>query len=123
MELGRKLSQRGWPRSEVEQVVSALADAGLQSDERFAESFVRMRSGKAYGPVRIRAEMGERGIDKGLIDRALREAEVDWLASASDWYDRRYRGQPIEDLKDKARRQQALLRRGLAHSTVRELLD
>ncbi len=123
LELSRKLRQRGWPDPALERVLSELADQGLQSDERFAESFVRMRSQKAYGPIRIRAELGERGIDRGLIDRALREAEVDWLVLASDWYERRYRGRPVENLKEKSRRQQALARRGFDHSVVREVLD
>lgn len=121
-ELSRKLCQRGWPEPELEQVLGELADQGLLSDERFAESFVRMRSDKAYGPIRIRAELGERGIDRGLVDRALREAEVNWLALASGWYERRYRGQPAEDFKEKSRRQQALARRGFPHELIRELV-
>jgi len=121
MELTRKLRQRGWPEAELEAVIDDLAEQGLQSDDRFAESFVRMRAQKAYGPVRIRAELGERGLDRGLIDRALREAEADWLALASDWYERRYRGEAVEDLKDRSRRQQALARRGFPGDVIREL--
>jgi regulatory protein len=121
LELTRKLRQRGWPEPELDAVIDELAEQGLQSDERFAEGFVRMRSQKAYGPIRIRAELGERGLDRGLIDRALRQAEADWLVLASDWYERRYRGQAVEDLKDKSRRQQALARRGFPGEVIREL--
>lgn len=122
LELARKLRQRGWPGPEIDRVLGDLADRGLQSDERFAEGFVRMRSQKAYGPVRIRAELGERGIDRSLIDRMLREADVDWLGLASAWYERRYHGQAADDLKEKSRRQQALARRGFGHEIIRELL-
>ncbi|MEN1729376.1 MAG: regulatory protein RecX [Pseudomonadota bacterium] len=121
LELSRKLRQRGWPEPELEQVLDELAEQGLQSDDRFAESFVRMRSQKAYGPIRIRAELGERGIDRSQIERALREAEVDWLELASGWYERRYLERPVDDLKEKARRQQALARRGFSHEVIRAL--
>jgi len=122
-ELCRKLKQRGWPEPELESVLSDLAEQGLQSDERFAESFVRSRAQKAYGPKRIRAELGQRGIDRAQVDRALRETDADWLELASGWYERRYRGAPPADMKEKSRRQQALARRGFDHSIVRELLD
>ena len=122
-ELSRKLKQRGWPEPELESVLSDLAEKGLQSDERFAETFIRSRAQKAYGPVRIRAELGQRGIDRAQIDRALRETDADWLGLASRWYERRYRGTPPADMKDKSRRQQALARRGFDHSIVRDLLD
>jgi len=122
-ELSQKLRQRGWPEPELEQVLSDLAEQGLQSDERFVESFVRSRAQKAYGPMRIRAELGQRGIERAQIDRALRESDADWLELAGNWYERRYRGTPPADLKDRSRRQQALARRGFDHSIVRELLD
>ena len=121
-ELQRKLGQRGWPSDMVETVVTELAEEGLQSDDRFAESFVRSRSLKAYGPVRIRAELNERGIDRSLVDKALRESDADWFAIAARWYERRYGADPVDDLKEKSRRQQALARRGFDHSIVRELI-
>lgn len=122
-ELARKLARKGWPESEALAVIDGLAEQGLQSDERYAESFVRNRAGKAYGPVRIRAELSERGIERGLVERALRDAEIDWLARAADWYERRYGAERPRDIKEKARRQQALARRGFERSIVRELVD
>jgi regulatory protein len=121
MELTRKLTQRGWPKEAVETVLSELAEAGLQSDTRYAESYARARAGKAYGPIRIRAELGERGIDRGLIEHALRELEADWFAIAAGWYERRYGSEPAADIKERSRRQQALARRGFDHAIVREL--
>ncbi len=122
VELVRKLERKGWPAVHVPSVVQDLADAGLQSDERFAEVYVRSRAEKAYGPLRIRAELSERGIDRALVERAMAELEVDWLAQAAKWYGRRYGDVPVTDLKEKSRRQQALARRGFAGEHIRELL-
>ncbi|MEE4330862.1 MAG: regulatory protein RecX [Wenzhouxiangella sp.] len=122
-ELIDKLVRKGWNKADVLPAVEQLADRELQSDSRYAESFVRSRARKAYGPVRIRAELAERGIDRALVEKTLAEAEVDWLASAADWYQRRYGTERPRDIKEKARRQQALARRGFDHAIVRELVE
>lgn len=123
VELTRKLTLRGWSEADVDPVVDELTAGNLQSDERFAEGFVRQRVEKAYGPVRIRAELNERGIDRSQAARALETESPDWFAIAANWYERRYGSNPPADLKEKSRRQQALARRGFAHEHIRELLD
>jgi regulatory protein len=121
-ELTRKLDRRGWPAELVERVLSDLAERGLQSDQRYADSFARNRAGKAYGPLRIRAELAERGIDRALIDQTLRALEVDWVACVANWYARKYGNEPVQDLKERSRRMQVLARRGFAHEHIRELI-
>ena len=123
LELARKLIRKGWSEPVVEQVVDELAEANLQSDERYAESYVRQRVDKAYGPVRIRAELAERGIDQGQAARAMAAESPDWFAIAADWYEKRFGSEPPADLKEKSRRQQALARRGFAHEHIRELME
>ncbi|MEE4640044.1 MAG: regulatory protein RecX [Wenzhouxiangella sp.] len=122
-ELERKLKRKGWAAQEVSDVVQELADEGLQSDQRFAESFARSRAEKAYGPLRIRAELSERGIDRALVEKALNELEVDWLAQAAKWYGRRFGERRPEDMKERSRRAQALARRGFDASVIREITD
>jgi len=122
-ELARKLTRRGWPESAVEQTIDELAGENLQCDIRYAESYVRQRVARAYGPLRIRAELAERGIDRALAAQALEAESPDWFAIAADWYERRYGQKPPADFKEKSRRQQALARRGFAHEHIRELFD
>lgn len=122
-ELEQKLARRGWEEALIASCLDELALAGLQSDERFAESFARARIDRAYGPLRIRAELAQRGIDRSLAQAVLRTLAPDWLAVAADWYERRWGQEPPADLRDKARRQQALARRGFTHEHYRELLD
>lgn len=122
-ELIRKLTQRGWSDAQSEQILEELVELGLQSDERFAESFVRTRVQKAYGPVRIRAELQQRGIDRAVIEQALRSEAPDWLAVASQWYARRYGSAAIDDRKERSKRQNALARRGFTTEVIRELVN
>ena len=56
-ELVKKLADKGYQRSIVEGELQRLTDEGLQSDTRFAESFVQSRINQGKGPVRIRADL------------------------------------------------------------------
>lgn len=118
--LGRK--QPGADPGDVEQVLDALAAEGLQSDARFAESFARQRAGKRYGPVRIRAELRQRGIGDAEVEAAMASLEVDFFELAAAVYAQRYgRAGAPGDRKERARRHQALLRRGFGHDHLREI--
>ncbi|MDG2375806.1 MAG: regulatory protein RecX, partial [Woeseiaceae bacterium] len=61
-ELVRKLTTAGFDADVVMVEVDRLAEEGLQSDTRFASSFVQSRINQGKGPVRIREELKERGL-------------------------------------------------------------
>lgn len=122
-ELATKLVRKGWEAAAVEKVITDFAAAGLQSDARFAEHFARNRAERGYGPVRIRAELNERGVDKADARAALDDLDVDWADHARAWYRRKYGDAPPEDRREQARRLQALGRRGFAHEHLRGLFD
>jgi len=81
-ELRRKLTRRGHPQACVESVVAALDEASYVSDVRFAEGFVRVRAERGQGPLRIRAELRERGVADALADEVLTETADYWLERA-----------------------------------------
>lgn len=121
-ELRRKLGQRDWAADTVARVVDGLAAQGLQSDRRFAESYARQRAERAYGPRRILAELGERGIERDLAADAVNILDVDFHELAARWVSRKY-PQPAADYRERARRAQALARRGFEHEHLRGLFD
>lgn len=122
-ELSTKLARKGWDTSKVDRMIDDFAEAGLQSDARFAEHFARNRAERGYGPVRIRAELNERGVDKADTRAVLDDLDVDWADNARAWYQRKYGDTPPEDRREQARRLQALGRRGFAHEHLRGLFD
>lgn len=121
-ELSAKLERR-FPAEQVAETVQTLAAEGLQSDVRFAEAFVRQRSQRGYGPIRIRQELRQRGISDALVAETMDSCEVDWYAALEGVLERKYGGRPAEDLKEKARRQRFLLYRGFAGDQIRDVLD
>jgi len=125
-ELGGKLHSRGFDPAVVESVLARLVDTRLQSDERYAEVYLRQRSGKGFGPERIRAEMRERGVSDSLIaasfHRAEEEGEVDWFELAVAVYGKKFGNRPIEDMKDRAKRQRFMQYRGFNHEQIAEAI-
>ncbi len=110
-ELEERLLRHEHAPDEVSALLDRLADDGLQSDARFVEHFVRSRVARLQGPRKISAELGNRGIDREMIARALEESDADWTALASEALARRFDG-PGDDMKARARRQRFLASRG-----------
>jgi regulatory protein len=61
-ELTRKLAARGFDEDVVAATLARLEREGALADGRFTASFIRTRAAKGKGPVRIRAELAERGM-------------------------------------------------------------
>jgi len=81
-ELKQKFRLRDYPVELVEAVLDDFAERNLQSDERFAEVYVRSRTGRGYGEIKIRAELQSRGISSDMIGIALEASDTDWYANA-----------------------------------------
>lgn len=107
-ELLAKLGGRGVDGSMAELVVDDLRGRGLQSDERFTESFVHSRLSRGQGPVRIRRELAQRGIDDDLADDALSLSGDQWLALAAEVRQRKF-GDAAPDGRDDWNRQARFL--------------
>lgn len=126
VELQRKLRKRFEP-VDVDRALATLAVENLQSDERFARSFTRDRMLRGIGPLRIDAELRQRGVDRQWIERALaavpREEDMHWQDIARDVLLRKFGEGPPEDLREKARRHRFLSYRGFGEEVSGLLRD
>ena len=120
VELIRKLADKGFERDVAEAAVTRLTGDGLQSDERFAESFVQSRINQGKGPVRIRMDLGQRGIDDAAIDIALEDAEPDWYALARAQRVKKFGPDAPSDFKEKARQMRFLQYRGFEQDHIQK---
>ena len=121
-ELRRKLAARDTDAQALEATLERLAAAGLQSDERFAESFLRSRAERGQGPLRIREELRQRGVDDATAAAALAAAEVDWRDLLRAVHRKRFGSAPPADRRELARRARFLAQRGFAAEAIRGLL-
>jgi regulatory protein len=117
-ELERKLAARGYPDGLVGQTLDELEVLGALVAARFTESFIRARVSRGKGPVRIRAELAELGVDAARGAEQLRDANVDWVAEARAARLKRFGVAPPHDFKERARQARFLQARGFTSAHI-----
>jgi regulatory protein len=111
-ELRRKLKKRGYAAATIATVVESLDAAHSVSDARFAESFVRVRSERGQGPLKIRAELRERGVTDGVVDEVMTATADFWLERAQKARLKRFGSAPPSDRDAWNRQARFLAQRG-----------
>lgn len=118
LELQRKLALRGYPADIVEATVAHLANQGLQSDQRFAESFVRSALNRGHGERKIRAGLRPHGIDDRSITALQDMDDEQWLRLANKAAHKRFGESPPKNNAELAKRGRFLVNRGFHCSLV-----
>lgn len=120
LELSRKLEKAGFDSHDVAEVLEKLQQKGLQSDVRFTEAYIRSRSHRGYGSIRIKMELKQRGVSSELITASLEQTEVDWFSLAVHVRCKRFGEQRPDELKSLAKQQRFLQYRGFTHEQITE---
>nr|VFJ68677.1 MAG: regulatory protein [Candidatus Kentron sp. FW] len=123
MELSRKLAAKRIREESITAIVSRLHRENLLSDARFTESFARQRIASGYGPIRIRHELHQRGIDKDTIGQNLTREEDEWIDSVSEVRRKRFGAGKPKDHRERARQIRFLMYRGFASEHICKALD
>jgi regulatory protein len=118
LELTRKLAPHGTPE-EIETVLNELAVAGLQSDARFAESYVRSQSAR-LGAARLRQGLRTKGVAAELIETQVAEMP-DEMERARVVWQKKFPAPPA-DVREWARQARFLQGRGFSADLIRRLL-
>ena len=109
VKLRKRFRNRACSDEDVQDVLGALAEEDLLSDERFALSTVRQLVSRGYGPRRIHEKFCQQGIE-GYLSGALAtafEAPIDWYAVAASVYQKKYHGDAIMGDWDARQRERA----------------
>lgn len=117
-ELARKLAAHGTP-DEIEMVLERLERAGLQSDARFAESFVRSQAVR-LGAARLRQTLRSKGVDAALIEAQVADLP-DELERARAVWTKKFSAPPA-DAKEWTKQARFLQGRGFSVEAIRKLL-
>lgn len=119
-ELHNKLLQRFGETPLIHAELERLREERLQSDERFVEAYVYSRARRLYGPLRIRAELRERGISDTVIAASLSASDIDWQANLRQLLETRFGTRPATDFKEKAKRLRFVQYRGFSTDDIGE---
>jgi regulatory protein len=118
-ELIQKLKHKGFNATLIEQIADDLAQEGLLSDERFAESFLRSRMNKGYGPVRVRHELQQRGVSEEIIAATIVEEDPAWFELVRKVREKRFGARLPGQISDKLKQQKFLQYRGFTQQHLR----
>ena len=121
-ELIRKLVQRGCAEADATRIVAVLAAEGSVSDERFIEALLHVRRVRGYGPLYIRRELEEKGIDRGTIERWLDVDSRDWVEDVKRVNKKKFGGKQPASLAERAKQTRFLQYRGFTHEQIRQAL-
>ncbi|MEZ5540108.1 MAG: regulatory protein RecX [Pseudomonadales bacterium] len=106
----------------LQQCLDKLAADGYQSDERFAEVFVRSRRARGYGPVFIEQELRRRGVNIELVTDSVRRSDEGWLAAVSDVKRKKFGAGLVTALQEKAKVARFLQYRGFLPMQINQAL-
>lgn len=118
-ELTQKLLTKGYEEDDVVAALARLTEQGLLSDARFTEAFINQRIARGSGPLKIRAELRQKGVSDAMIAEFLDERDPLWRESAQAVRSKKYGSELPVDLKEKARQTRFLQSRGFSTGHTR----
>ena len=123
VELTQFTRQRGALPEMIDTALDRLTEEGLLSESRYLESFVSYRARSGYGPLRIREELSQRGLQRSDIELALRESGINWQEHLEDTWRRKFSGHIPIDARERAKQGRFLSYRGYSMEMISRLLS
>lgn len=121
LELVRKLRAKGFPEEAILKVMTELAQKNYQSNDRFLENYISHRRKKGFGPIRIQAELMERGLPADLIEQALNASDSSWQFDLETLWQKKFKGKQPQDFKEKIQQMRFLQYRGFTLEQITNL--
>ncbi len=123
LELHHKLTRRGYPSEIVAAVLEHLLAEDLLNESRYAEMYANSRFDKGYGPLRIRGELRERGIEDSVIAAILGDLDDFWMRKLTQLQYKRFSGILPGDAVNRARQIRFLRHRGFTLEQINQLFQ
>ena len=120
-ELRRKLIAYDFDEEAVAAAVRLLQSEGLQSDIRYTESYVHQRYQAGMGPLKIRFELRQKGIDDAVAETFLDPLSDRWEKSMQRQRERRFGETIPEDYAERMKQARFLQNRGFSPESVMRL--
>ena len=121
LELKHKLVRRGFTSATVKMVLDQLVAEDLLNETRYAEVYAYHRVDKGYGPLRIRQELRERGVEDAIVSAILGELDDLWMKKLTQVQRKRF-GEPLpRGIAEQARQTRFLRHRGFTLEQIRHL--
>jgi regulatory protein len=101
--------------------LTRLAEERLQDDDRFADSYIRYRAGSGFGPVKIKIELNQRGVEEFVTGAAMDRLAINWPELSRAAWQKKFKG-AANDYKERAKQARFLQYRGFSGDHISFLL-
>jgi regulatory protein len=120
-EIVLKLTRRFGDHPEFfEQEIGKLTNEGLQSNRRLAEAYIRSRTNRGQGPVKIRMELRAKKVGDETISTAFEECGIDFSELAQSVAGKKFGDElgKATDMKTRARISRFMQQRGFSYDHI-----
>jgi len=109
LEIRKKLAKKDFSDGvDIEKLLNELEEKNYLNEERFIESYIRYRSSRGQGNLKISNELRQRGISSSAISIFMQQSEVDWLQLAKAEYEKKFGLNSSVDYREKSKRMRFL---------------
>jgi len=122
-EMTDKLSRKNFALYDIQAVLTSLIQENLLSNSRFLQNYIAYRQRRGIGPLRIKKELQERGLDKSFIEECLKEEAEEWFATIQAVWRKRFKNILPEDYKSKAQQMRFLQYRGFTAAQIESIFS
>ena len=120
-ELRQKLKSRDFEETSINKIIRELQSEGLQSDIRFTEAYIHQRFEAGMGPLKIRFELRQKGIDDAVAETFLDPLSDRWEESMNRQRSRRFGEAIPQDYAERMKQARFLQNRGFSPESVMRL--
>lgn len=126
-EVRQALHERHLSAGAIDHTLTRLHTLGYLDDRDFALRYVESRQrARSYGPLRLRRELLRRGVDRAIVEEALRPidegADLVDIALTQAQRNRKWQSEP--DLRKRRKKASDFLaRRGFDYDTIEQAID
>lgn len=117
-ELLQRLLKAGFAQEEILPVLQALSAENLLNTGRFVAAWIDRRRRRGMGPLRIRAELSQKGIADADIQAGLLLQSDSWEQAAQAAWQKRFRNTFPKDASERAKHMRFLQGRGFTSEQI-----
>ncbi len=118
-ELQQKMLTKSENKQAIVTVLDKLKSEKLLDDFRFAEAYIRMRSNRGYGPLRIQNELHHRGVSGDISNEIINTMENEWQSLVISVRKKRFGSNTPKDFNERAKQMRFLEYRGFRHDQIK----
>ncbi|MDR3112532.1 MAG: recombination regulator RecX [Elusimicrobiota bacterium] len=112
--LYEKLLRKGYDEQEIKKAIERMQNLNYINDERYAQRFVNYLVSKKKGFIAIKFELQKRGLSKDIIEKALKETEInkEQFELITEIMEKKFKDIDVEDKRQVQRAVAFFLRKG-----------